>query len=145
MTELIFAIDFDGSVVVHSYPAIGADIGAVPVLKELTDKGHKLILSTMRSDFEPAGVVGPHDKKPKRKTYLTDAVNWFKQNDIPLYGIQTNPTQSSWTSSPKVLANIYIGDDALGCPLKFDGNISQRPFIDWTAVRDMLVQMKILD
>ena len=31
---------------------IGKDIGAVPVLKELVENGHNLILFTMRSDVE---------------------------------------------------------------------------------------------
>ena len=45
---MIIGIDFDGTCVKHAFPAIGDDIGAVPVLKELVDKGHKLILFTMR-------------------------------------------------------------------------------------------------
>ena len=41
---MIIAVDFDGTCVTHKYPDIGEDIGAVPVLKELVDKGHRLIL-----------------------------------------------------------------------------------------------------
>jgi len=43
-------IDFDGTCVSHEFPLIGKDIGAIPVLKELVEAGHKLILFTMRSD-----------------------------------------------------------------------------------------------
>lgn len=43
-----FIIDFDGTLVKHEYPKIGADIGAVRVLKRLTDNGHPVIESTMR-------------------------------------------------------------------------------------------------
>ena len=68
------AVDFDGTCVTHDYPRVGKDIGAIPVLKALVQKGHKLILWTMRSG------IG-----------LEAAVNWFKENDIPLYGIQINP------------------------------------------------------
>lgn len=60
-------IDFDGTCVTHDYPRIGKDIGAVPVLKELVERGHKLILNTMRSGKE-----------------LEDAVEWFKKM-ISLY------------------------------------------------------------
>lgn len=49
---MIIGIDFDGTCVTHEFPDVGKDIGATPVLKELTDKGHKLILFTMRSDIE---------------------------------------------------------------------------------------------
>lgn len=114
------AIDYDGSCVKHSYPEIGDDIGAVPILKELVDKGHHLILYTMRSGET-----------------LNDAVNWFKKNNIPLYGINENKTQSIWTSSPKIYANLYIDDASLGCPLIYPNN-EDRPYIDWIKVRDWL-------
>jgi hypothetical protein len=115
---VIIAVDFDGTCVTHDYPEVGKDIGAVPVLKKLVEDGHQLILNTMRSGNE-----------------LEDAVEWFNQNDIQLYGIQTNPTQKSWTDSPKVYANLYIDDAALGAPLLRDPNVSPREFIDWGMVK----------
>ena len=50
-------------------------------------------------------------------SYLSDAVNWFKQENIPLYGINTNPTQKYWTSSPKAYGHYMIDDSAIGVPL----------------------------
>lgn len=47
-------LDFDGTVVTNEFPWIGEDIGAVPVLKELVECGHNLILFTMRSDMHEA-------------------------------------------------------------------------------------------
>lgn len=47
-TNLIIGIDFDGTVVTHEYPNVGKDIGAVPVLRKLVERGHKLMLWTMR-------------------------------------------------------------------------------------------------
>ena len=114
---MYIAIDFDGTCVTHDYPRVGKDIGAVPVLKKLTDSGHQLILNTMRSGKE-----------------LDDAVQWFIDNDIPLYGANENPTQKSWTASPKVYAHLYIDDAALGCPLMFDHAVSSRPFVNWKLV-----------
>ena len=99
--EYVIAVDFDGTCVSHEYPDIGDDVGAVPVLKKIVDNGHKLVLNTMR-----------HGKD------LDEAVNWFHENGVELWGVNTNPTQRQWTSSPKVYANIYIDDAALGCPLK---------------------------
>lgn len=131
--NLFIAIDFDGTVVSHEFPKVGNDIGAVSALKALVAKGHKLILFTMRSDKKKVESkdYNIHSKGGK---YLTDAVNWFKKNDIPLYGIQSNPTQSKWTDSPKAYAQVYIDDAALGCPLKHDAAISKRPFVDWEKV-----------
>lgn len=129
------AIDFDGSVVTHEFPQIGKDIGAVPVLKELVANGHKLILFTMRSDKEK---VITTDDKPS--DYLTQAVKWFESHDIPLWGINQNPEQHTWTSSPKPYAHLYIDDAALGTPLAYEPIISQRLFVDWEEVRKILVQ-----
>ena len=109
-------LDFDGTVVKHRYPAVGEDIGAVPVLKRLVANGHKLLLSTMRShDSEGVDTLQP-------------ALDWFNQRDIPLYGINENPSQKEWTASPKVYGNVYIDDAALGAPLKTDGSDAS-PFI----------------
>jgi hypothetical protein len=114
---MYIAVDFDGTCVTHDYPRVGKDIGAVPVLKKLTDSGHLLILNTMRSGRE-----------------LDDAVQWFIDNDIPLYGVNESPTQKSWTASPKVYANLYIDDAAHGCPLKMDRTVSNRPFVNWDYI-----------
>lgn len=124
---MIIGIDFDGTCVTHDYPGIGKDIGAVTVLKRLVNNGHKLILNTMRSGLK-----------------LQDAINWFKENGIELYGANENPTQKSWTNSPKVYAHLYIDDAALGCPLKMDLNLSNRPFVDWEVVSFLLFEDEIL-
>lgn len=118
---MVIAIDFDGTCVAHEYPKVGKDIGAIPVLKRLVDNGHQLILWTMRSG-----------------DYLHDAVNWFKENNIPLYGIQRNPTQDAWTTSPKAYAELYIDDAALGAPLTNIGVENERPYIDWEKIGTML-------
>jgi len=122
---MIIAIDFDGTCTTHDYPEIGTDIGAVKVLRALVNKNHDLILYTMRSKKE-----------------LQDSVNWFADNEIPLFGIQTNPTQLSWTESPKCYAQLYIDDAALGCPLIYPAG--GRPYVNWNSVEKMLVERKIL-
>lgn len=121
MAQPVIAIDFDGTCVTHDYPYMGSDIGAVPVLKELADAGYRLVLHTMRS--------GKLEK---------EAVQWFKNNDIPLFCINSNPEQKSWTASPKVYADLYIDDAALGVPLT-TSQTSVRPYVDWVKVREWLV------
>ncbi len=121
-TGLYIAIDFDGTCVTHEYPYLGQDVGAAPVLRELAEQGHNLILHTMRS--------GKLEK---------EAVQWFKDNGIPLYAVNANPTQKKWTKSPKVHADVYIDDSALGCPLIHSATTS-RPYVDWVKVREWLVQ-----
>jgi len=119
------AIDFDGTCVTHEYPKIGKDIGAVPVLKQLVEKGHHLILYTMRSGKQ-----------------LDEAVNWFSANGIKLYAKQYNPTQRNWTSSNKCYAQLYIDDAALGCPLIYIQ--AGKPFVDWVVVSEQLKNRGIL-
>lgn len=134
---MTIAIDFDGTVVTHDFPNIGKDIGAVPVLKQLVEKGHQLILFTMRSDVkEPKS----YDKEiiSKAGMYLSDAIIWFKENGISLHGIQYNPTQKDWTSSNKCYAQLYIDDAALGAPLIEDSDYHNRPYIDWSEVEQLL-------
>ena len=121
------AVDFDGTVVTHAYPHIGMDAGAVPVLRELVRNDCRLILLTMRSGH-----------------LLDDAVRWFRERDIPLYAVNDNPTQHAWSSSPKVHADLYIDDSALGCPIRFMEGVS-RAVVDWQEIRRQLVRDGYLD
>ena len=114
-------IDFDGSVVRHRYPDVGEELPhCVRVLQRLQDAGINLILFTMRS--------GPE---------LADAERWFLERGIRLYGVNRNPTQDAWTTSPKAYAQLYIDDAALGCPLQFFGK-GERPAVDWSIVEEYL-------
>lgn len=123
---MTIGIDFDGTLVSWNFPLVGKDIGAAKVCRDLVKKGVKIILYTMRN-----------------KEFLDDAVKWCKDNDIKLYGVNENPSQT-WSDSRKVHADIYIDDQALGCPLKEDKSISDRPFVDWDKVRKVLEEENIL-
>lgn len=119
--RLVCAVDFDGTCVFHRYPEVGKDVPlAAHVLRTMVERyGWKLILLTMRSGAE-----------------LQDAVKWFQERGIPLYSVNSNPTQRRWTASPKVHRDLYIGDEALGCPLmEVEG---ERPVVDWSEVASLL-------
>ena len=123
---MTIGIDFDGTLVSWNFPLVGKDIGAAKVCRDLVKKGVKIILYTMRN-----------------KELLDDAVKWCEDNDIKLYGVNENPSQT-WSDSRKVHADVYIDDQALGCPLKEDKSISDRPFVDWDKVRKVLEEENIL-
>jgi hypothetical protein len=125
---MIIAVDFDGTCVAHDFPNVGQDIGAVPVLKELVAAGHKLILWTVRGD-----------------DYLAPAVEWFKKNAIPLHGVNQNPGQSVWSSSPKAHADLYIDDFALFVATVDNPDISPKPYVDWAKVREELIRRNIIN
>lgn len=133
---MVIAVDFDGTCVTHEFPKVGKDIGAVPVLKKLVEKGHEIILCTIRCHNSKKCVT---DEGVKLVDTLQEAIDWFERNNIPLYGVNENPDQRDWTSSPKIYAHLYIDDAALGVPLKFDGNISDRAFVDWEEVEQFLI------
>ena len=138
---MIIAIDFDGTCVAHEFPKICKEIGAEPVLKQLVKEGHKLVLNTMRSDKKDVNSTD-YNIHGESGDYLTQAVNWFKKREIPLYGINENPTQKSWTDSPKVYADLYIDDAALGCPLHKEE--SGAIYVDWVRVFKILVDRGII-
>jgi len=115
---ITIAIDFDGTIVDHAYPIIGKPApGALGWIRRFIELEAKVILWTMRDGDS-----------------LSDAKKYLSENDIPeLHGYNNNPTQKFWTQSPKVLADVYIDDRGLGCPLiMLDGY--DRPCVDWSVV-----------
>jgi len=117
----VVAVDFDGTIVTHEFPAIGYRVpNAVETLKRLNTAGVKVILWTMRSE-----------------SHLDAAVAYCEERGIELWGVNRNPEQGSWTMSPKAYAHVYIDDAALGCPL-LTSPVSVRPFVDWFTVEKML-------
>ena len=96
----VIAVDFDGTIVEHKYPAIGKEmLFAFATLKELNKKGHKLILWTYR--------IG---------SYLDEAVEFCKQNGVEFYAINKNfPDEvMDETVARKLLADIFIDDRNVG-------------------------------
>lgn len=163
----VIAVDFDGTCVSHEFPKVGKDIGAVPILKKLVECGHRLILNTMRSNCEGNTKMSKEFPEVVDGKFLDDAVNWFKENKIPLYAIYQNPEQVGWTTSPKCYAQLYIDDAALGIPLLQDwtgeftideintckvSHLSHksvkeligRPYVDWDAVELMLYDLGLI-
>ena len=122
MKNKCIGVDFDGTVVKHNYPYVGEDLpGAVETLKKLVNNNIKIILNTMRGGKE-----------------LEDAINWFKEKDIPLYGINEHPLQAYWTTSPKIWADHYIDDAAIGAPLDENSHIS------WYEMECLLIKYNYL-
>lgn len=96
----IIAVDFDGTIVEHAYPAIGKEmLFAFATLKEMQKKGHKLILWTFRS--------GP---------LLEEAVEYCRKNGIEFYAVNRNYPEEeiNETISRKINADIFIDDRNVG-------------------------------
>lgn len=120
---MIICVDFDGTIVDHKFPELGEPVpGAFQWLRKFQEAGVKLILWTMRSDGSQSGPV------------LTDAVELCRKNGVEFFGINANPNQGTWTTSPKAYAHVYIDDAAYGCPLRQNPRMGGRPFVDWDKV-----------
>ncbi|MFM8837110.1 MAG: BT0820 family HAD-type phosphatase [Bacteroidota bacterium] len=95
------AVDFDGTVVEHAYPAIGHEmLFAFATLKRLQEKGHKLILWSIREG----------------KT-LQEAVDYCKANGVEFYAVNANfpgEVLEPGVSARKVNADIFIDDRNVG-------------------------------
>lgn len=130
----IIGVDFDGTIAKHEYPRIGDPVpGAFKWLRVFQQAQAALILWTMRSDSKESGPV------------LTEAVEFCAAAGIKFVGHNHNPWQASWTSSPKIHADIYVDDAALGCPLIYPKASlfvpSPRPYVDWEAVGPQVMQI----
>ena len=121
---MTIAVDFDGTVVTHEYPKIGQDIGAWPILRKLVECKHNLILYTMRDEGT-----------------LQSAIDVFERHGVTLIGANRNPL-ANWSRSPKVYADLYIDDCALGIPLV--GRLGMPAYVDWQEVTRMLVRDRII-
>jgi hypothetical protein len=74
---------------------------------------------------------------------LDAAVKWFRDRKVELWAVNRNPEQEEWTSSPKVYADLYIDDSALGCPIMFIDGL-RKPVVKWSKVRTLLENDGIL-
>lgn len=111
-------IDFDSTVVTNKFPEVGVEIPhCVEVLKKWQKHGVGIVLSTMRSEG-----------------HLRDAVDWFAERGIELYGVQKDPTQDQWSDSPKTNGLFCVDDRNLGCPKTVYAGDT---VVDWEAIDEL--------
>lgn len=95
------AVDFDGTIVEHKFPAIGKEIlFAFDTLHALQKQRHQLILWTYRSGKE-----------------LDEAVEYCKNNGIVFYAVNRNYPEEVFVEgeiSRKIQADFYIDDRNIG-------------------------------
>lgn len=113
-------VDFDGTCI-PSLPMGGYtdyNTGAEKVLTDLIKKGHKIVLWTVRNDSDN----NPYNsvcKQFRGKTSLQEAIDWFKDRNILLYGVNNYPNEEeSVGKSRKILGDYLIDDVSVGTPMK---------------------------
>jgi len=108
----VIAVDFDGTIVEHRYPAIGKEmLFAFATLKALQQKGHKLILWTIRTG-----------------ELLEEAVQFCRKNGVEFYAVNKNYPEEELdgSTSRKLNVDIFIDDRNVG------------GFAGWSEVWQML-------
>lgn len=99
--SLVIAVDFDGTVVEHKFPAIGKTLPfAFETLKELQNRGHRLILWTYR-----------HGET------LDAAVEFCRQNGVEFYAVNSSYPEERFnpeSASRKLDCDLFIDDRNVG-------------------------------
>jgi hypothetical protein len=99
---MIIAVDFDGTIVEHRYPAIGPELPfAIDTLRQLAAEGHRLILWTVREG-----------------QYLDDAVEFCRSRGLEFYAVnrdypEEEPERNN-RFTRKLKADLWIDDRNLG-------------------------------
>lgn len=116
LSNMIIAVDFDGTIVKHKYPAIGKEIPfAIKTLMLFQQRGHKIILWTYRFGKE-----------------LEEAVNFCKKRGLTFYAVNNGFEGEEFdnTYSRKIYADIYIDDrNLLGIP-------------EWGKIYELIIEME---
>ena len=99
---MLIAVDFDGTIVEHRYPAIGRELPfAIETLKKLRDEHHKLILWSVREG-----------------RLLEEAVQFCKERGLESYAVNRDyPEEQEGQNnhySRKLKVDIFIDDRNLG-------------------------------
>ena len=96
---MILAVDFDGTIVEHEYPRIGAPIPfAIETLLRLQKDGHVLLLWSVRTG-----------------ELLQEAVDYCAKKGLHFYAANKNyPEEDPYKAGRKLNADIFIDDRNVG-------------------------------
>ena len=99
---MVIAVDFDGTIVEHRYPAIGKEIPfAIETLCRLADEGHRIILWTVREG-----------------RCLEDAVEFCRVRGLEFYAVNRDYPEEVQENNAhytrKLKADMWIDDRNLG-------------------------------
>ncbi len=98
---MVIAVDFDGTIVEHRYPAIGKEIPfAIPTLRQLVADGHRLILWSVREG-----------------RLLQEAVDYCTERGVTFYAVNRDFEEEDGSGSGfsrKIKADLFIDDRNVG-------------------------------
>ena len=129
-------LDFDGTVVEHQYPTIGAENPhAIRVIRALQDNGHTIILNTYRADLNDGSLE-------EALAFLNDP-----ERGLEIISKSTakkiHPGPFDLTESLR-FDNLYIDDIAEGIPLIPNRMVANGFMVNWPVVEIELIKVGIL-
>ncbi|MEY4604201.1 MAG: hypothetical protein RIT43_1493 [Bacteroidota bacterium] len=133
---MIIFLDFDGTVVEHNYPIIGAaNPGATDVIRSLQKEGHEIILNTMRADFNDGS--------------LEEAMSYLNSTELDLEEIILfEPKKVQPQAYPSELhshqKNLFIDDTGMNAPLRPNIMLPVGMMVDWRIVRSDLLRWGLI-
>ena len=119
---MVIAVDFDGTIVEHKYPAIGKERPfAVATLKQLVDDGLKLVLWSLRTG-----------------ELLDEAVAWCEERGVRFYAVNSNFDEDANSINSdnfcrKLKVQMFIDDR----------NVGGLP--DWGTIYELIQEDKTLE
>ena len=127
-------LDFDGTVVEHYYPLIGAyNPGCKEVISKLQQAGHEVILNTYRVEIEGES--------------LKQALLFLYTLGLPIAITQKTNTKihpPTWNIEEAIEnGKLFIDDIAIGIPL-IDAPVSGGKMVDWKKIKHELENYKII-
>jgi hypothetical protein len=97
---MLIAVDFDGTIVEHRFPAIGKEIPfATDTLRRLINEHHRLVLWTVRSG-----------------KLLDEALEWCRERGVEFYAVNANNPDEEYdgTQARKIKVDLVIDDRNIG-------------------------------
>lgn len=148
MKKLTVHLDFDGTVVEHRFPALGAENrGWGGVVKKLQDAGHEVVLNTYRADVMQEQYALKQLVTEAKPDYMQQAEAFLAHNGHCMASqITSNPKKVQPVAWPlmqeyaRLHGLLFLDDQALGMllrPCKFGGGT----MVDWPAVDEQLERL----
>lgn len=128
-------LDFDGTVVEHAYPAIGAaNPHALRVIAKIQYAGHQVILNTYRADLNDGSLEAA-------LAYLHEASEIASISEhLPL---KVEPPKFDLENA--ILKNeLYIDDISEGTPMRRNKQLEYGLMVDWIELERLLINTQII-
>jgi len=128
-------LDFDGTVVEHAYPEIGAaNPHALRVIGKLQTSGHHIILNTYRADLNDGSL-----EEALAYLHESNEIEPILEN-LPL---KVHPPKFNLDEA--ILKNVlFIDDISEGTPMRPNKTLAYGIMVDWIELERLLINTQII-